>query len=157
MSWSTPRLIAAFALLGALLGVLLWLLFAKPYTELELIVWPFGPQGAAVQKIIVCDKDDLSRDCRFLEQVSQEDLNAVPADRVCTDVYGGPQQVVMQGRLNNEDVAASFSLDDGCQVARWEKLEPFLGLLVTAAKRELTPEDSTEEDPDIQVEPVHPD
>lgn len=52
---------------------------------------------------------------------------AVPADRMCTQQISGPQRARVTGTVNGENVDASFSLTDGCQTERWEKLTPLLG------------------------------
>ena len=52
---------------------------------------------------------------------------AVPADRMCTQQISGPQRARVTGTVNGEAVDASFSLTDGCQTERWEKLTPLLG------------------------------
>jgi len=48
------------------------------------------------------------------------------ADLACTEQYGGPQKAKITGRWRGRVVNSQLSLENGCQVSRWEAL---LGLL----------------------------
>jgi hypothetical protein len=50
-------------------------------------------------------------------------LDPVPADRACTEIFGGPATatVVKDGRTYD------FNLTNGCEIARWEKASALLG------------------------------
>jgi hypothetical protein len=45
-------------------------------------------------------------------------------------IYGGPQTAKVVGTWQGKPVASRFSLDNGCQIARWNEL---LGLLPATA------------------------
>lgn len=45
---------------------------------------------------------------------------------VCTQIYGGPQTARVVGRVAGTRIWASFSRTDGCQIARWNRLSPWL-------------------------------
>jgi hypothetical protein len=45
----------------------------------------------------------------------------------CTAIYGGPDVARVTGTLRGEPVHESFSLEDGCQIARWERNRELLG------------------------------
>ncbi len=45
----------------------------------------------------------------------------------CTAIYGGPSVARVTGTLRGEPVDESFSLEDGCQIARWEQNRELLG------------------------------
>lgn len=51
----------------------------------------------------------------------------VPADSMCTQIYGGPQTARVSGTLGGALVAATFSRENGCEIARWDDLAPLLG------------------------------
>lgn len=51
----------------------------------------------------------------------------VPTDAACTQIWGGPQTAHVTGTLDGQAVDATFSRSDGCQIARWDALEPLLG------------------------------
>ncbi|MEZ0163336.1 SSI family serine proteinase inhibitor [Kineococcus sp. LSe6-4] len=50
----------------------------------------------------------------------------VPKDMACTQIYGGPQTAVVTGTWRGEPVDARFARNDGCQIARWDRLAPLL-------------------------------
>ena len=50
-----------------------------------------------------------------------------PQDRMCTEIYGGPQIAVVTGTLDGEEVDRTFTRSDGCQIADWDTLQPLLG------------------------------
>jgi hypothetical protein len=39
-----------------------------------------------------------------------------------TQLYGGPAEAVVTGRLRGYSVSARFSRKDGCEVARWNRV-----------------------------------
>jgi hypothetical protein len=50
----------------------------------------------------------------------------VPKDRVCTQLYGGPQVARITGRLRGVRISALFGRSDGCEIGRWNALSPWL-------------------------------
>ena len=50
-----------------------------------------------------------------------------PAQRVCTQLYGGPQQAQVTGRISGRAVDVTVTRADGCGVADWSLLQPLLG------------------------------
>lgn len=52
---------------------------------------------------------------------------AKPApDEMCTFIYGGPQTATVVGTWNGTDVDAKFSRTNGCEISRWDAIEPVL-------------------------------
>lgn len=51
----------------------------------------------------------------------------VPKDRMCTEIYGGPQTATVTGTWRGEAVNASFDRRNGCEISRWSKIHPTLG------------------------------
>jgi len=41
-------------------------------------------------------------------------------------MYGGPETASIKGTLNGEHVDAKFSRTDGCEIHRWETVQPLL-------------------------------
>lgn len=58
-------------------------------------------------------------------------LKPIPKDRVCAQVYGGPEKATITGRWRGEDVFSVLSRTDSCQTARWDAL---VGLLPTGGE-----------------------
>jgi len=52
---------------------------------------------------------------------------AIGKDQVCTQQYGGPQVATVTGVVDGRQVQASFSLNDGCQIAAWNAAKDVLG------------------------------
>ena len=50
----------------------------------------------------------------------------LPPDTVCTEIYGGPQRARVTGLLDGRHVWATFTRSNGCHIARWAKLSPWL-------------------------------
>ncbi|TFV60149.1 subtilase-type protease inhibitor [Geodermatophilus sp. DF01-2] len=50
----------------------------------------------------------------------------LPADRVCTEQYGGPQTAHVTGRWRGQPLDLELSRIDGCHIAQWNSLGPLL-------------------------------
>jgi hypothetical protein len=50
----------------------------------------------------------------------------VPNNSVCTEIYGGPQQARVVGTVKGRLVRATFSRTNGCEIARWQRISPWL-------------------------------
>jgi hypothetical protein len=50
----------------------------------------------------------------------------VPKSSVCTEIYGGPQQARVVGTVKGHPVRATFSRTNGCEIARWQRISPWL-------------------------------
>jgi len=46
----------------------------------------------------------------------------VPKNTACTDLYGGPQEALVTGRLRGYSVRATFSRTNGCEIGRWNRV-----------------------------------
>ncbi len=64
--------------------------------------------------------------CRELSRVGRQAFRAVPQDKACTQIYGGPQVAIVSGRVNGHVVWARLSRADGCQIARWGRIPSLL-------------------------------
>lgn len=70
--------------------------------------------------------------CKRLTQLAGEGgdpFQPVPADQMCTQVYGGPALAHITGTWRGHKVDARFSRANGCEIDRWENLEPLLPLV----------------------------
>ncbi|PYI37851.1 serine protease inhibitor [Arthrobacter psychrolactophilus] len=65
-----------------------------------------------------------------VEQHGEKIFFALPdPTRVCTQQYGGPEIAVVTGWFEDQEVNASFSRTDGCEISRWQALAPLFGAL----------------------------
>jgi hypothetical protein len=46
----------------------------------------------------------------------------VPPDRMCTQIYGGPQVAHVKGTFRGHTVRATFNRRGGCEIARWNRV-----------------------------------
>jgi hypothetical protein len=52
--------------------------------------------------------------------------SAPPRDRVCAEVYGGPQTAQIIGNLEGRPVDRRFARTDACEIADWDRAQPLL-------------------------------
>jgi hypothetical protein len=64
--------------------------------------------------------------CRRIQAGGWKLVAPVPAGTICTEIYGGPQVARVAGLLEGRRVFARFTRVNGCQIARWNKLAPWL-------------------------------
>ncbi|MFC9592836.1 SSI family serine proteinase inhibitor [Streptomyces sp. NPDC056944] len=70
--------------------------------------------------------------CTRLDQLAQDGGDPflpVPEDQMCTQAYGGPAVAHVSGTWQGRRVDAHFSRANGCEISRWENLEPLLPLV----------------------------
>jgi hypothetical protein len=94
---------------------------SAPGTELTVTVWPEGRDGRMQQRHVECPGAPIC------SELSADSLAPVPRDMACTAIYGGPSLARVKGTLRGEPVDERFSLEDGCQIARWERNRALLG------------------------------
>jgi hypothetical protein len=67
-----------------------------------------------------------ARACARLEAAGRTLFAPLPKNIVCTEIYGGPQRARVTGVLDGRRVWATFSRSNGCHIARWAKVSPWL-------------------------------
>ncbi|MEU2116540.1 SSI family serine proteinase inhibitor [Streptomyces sp. NPDC016459] len=70
--------------------------------------------------------------CARLDQLAEaggDPFLPVPEDQICTQIYGGSAVAHITGTWQGRTVDARFSRADGCEIDRWENLEPVLPLV----------------------------
>jgi hypothetical protein len=101
-----------------------------PVTQLTVRVDPDGdgPQRAK-QARISCDREPAGRGspCAAAATLRPADFEPTPGDVACTELFGGPQTATISGTLAGEQVDARFSRQNGCEIARWDKVAALLG------------------------------
>jgi hypothetical protein len=63
--------------------------------------------------------------CAHLEGLAHP-FAPIPADQMCTQIYGGPQTAHITGRWKGTSVDLRLSRVDGCRVEQWNSLGPLL-------------------------------
>ena len=101
-------------------------------TALTLTYWPNGPSGAAKKTWrLRCNPagGTLAQPalaCRRLADGGRKLFARVPKNVVCAQIYGGPQTARVVGTLEGKRIAAAFDCSDGCEIARWSRVSPWL-------------------------------
>ena len=96
-------------------------------TSLNITVWPDGPgkpgkktytlrcapaAGTLPHRVAACSK---------LASLAHP-FASTRKDVVCTDIYGGPAEARVTGRLRGYSVSAHFNRQNGCEIARWNRV-----------------------------------
>jgi hypothetical protein len=102
-------------------------------TSLTLTYWPDGGQGSVAPRkwTLRCNPTGgtlrtRGAACRRLATGGAKLFAPVPRDAVCTQVYGGPFEARVVGVVDGRKVWARFARTNGCQIARWDRLSPWL-------------------------------
>lgn len=53
-------------------------------------------------------------------------LDPVPGDKMCAQVFSGPEKATISGTWQDEQVLATLSRVNSCETARWDALVPLL-------------------------------
>jgi Subtilisin inhibitor-like len=46
----------------------------------------------------------------------------IPEDRVCIQIYGGPQRAIVSGTIGGRRIWVSLRRGNGCEIERWSRL-----------------------------------
>jgi len=72
---------------------------------------------------------DAAAACAMLTRHADDGVNPfapTPKNQPCTMVYGGPDVGTVTGTWNGQKVSATFSKENGCEIARWMRVAPML-------------------------------
>ncbi|MFF9363146.1 SSI family serine proteinase inhibitor [Streptomyces griseoluteus] len=101
--------------------------------HLTLVVHGAGPGRDGVRQLSCHpeggDHPDPVAACRVLDKNTrwgQDTFAPVPPDSICTMIDGGPATAHVTGHWAGRPVDADFSRRNGCEIARWDRLVPFL-------------------------------
>lgn len=86
-----------------------------------------GQGGAGTQVTLTCDPvggthPAAAAACAALAEHGAQALAPTPTDTACTEIYGGAQTATVTGTWRGEEVDASFSRVNGCEIDRWQNL-----------------------------------
>jgi hypothetical protein len=109
-----------------------------PGTKLT-VTYRADDKSAPVVMQLTCDPTggDHPRGAEACERLAADEKDgtdpfAKPApDEICTFMYGGPQTATVVGTWNGEGVDAKFSRANGCEISRWDAIEPVLSPTAT--------------------------
>jgi hypothetical protein len=69
---------------------------------------------------------DAAAACEALAARGATALPPVPPDRMCTQVFGGPETAQVTGTWRGQAVSARFAKTNGCEISRWNALNGLL-------------------------------
>ena len=64
--------------------------------------------------------------CAALAAHGETALPPVPKDRMCTQIYGGPEKATVTGTWRGKQVDSTFSKTNGCEISRWKSMAGLL-------------------------------
>lgn len=93
-------------------------------TELELTLDPDGPGGEEpLTATVSCEPGAEDGPCARL---TVADTAPIDPQTPCTEIYGGPDELTLEGTVAGEEVSATFTRANGCEIDRFERLVPLL-------------------------------
>lgn len=102
---------------------------AEPRIALTISFWENGSEPETkVTWTLRCDPPAgtwprRSAACANLERAdARRAFRPVPRGVACTEIFGGSQIALVTGRMSGRRVWARFSRENGCQIARWDRL-----------------------------------
>jgi Subtilisin inhibitor-like len=103
---------------------------ASSQTSLTIAV-DAGDGEPPVESTLACEPaggthPDPEAACAALAELDAEAFMPVAADQMCTQIYGGPETATVHGTVRGDRVDASFSRQDGCEIARWDAVAGLL-------------------------------
>jgi hypothetical protein len=95
-------------------------------TELVVTLNPDGEGGKpAQQQVVTCPGADKAA-CEAIAALPPDPAAEVPPGAACTQIYGGPDTLVLEGTINGESVNARLSRAKGCEIERFDRFGPLL-------------------------------
>ncbi|MGI8456811.1 MAG: SSI family serine proteinase inhibitor [Propionibacteriaceae bacterium] len=64
--------------------------------------------------------------CAALAKAGVEPFTPVSSDQVCSQQHGGPQTATISGTAMGQQISGAFSRKNGCEIARWTRLQGLL-------------------------------
>jgi hypothetical protein len=97
-------------------------------TSLQITVWPdgHGHPGKQVYTLRCAPAGGTlprrTLSCTKLMRLTRP-FAPTPWNTACTQIYGGPQDALVTGRFRGKFVRAQFGRKDGCEIARWNRVQ----------------------------------
>lgn len=96
-----------------------------------------SPDAQAQEYLLQCDGTtpseasnvpDPAAACALVEESAQALFFTKPDPTLqCTQQFGGPQTATVTGTVDGRPVQSDFARSDGCEIDRWQSMEPILG------------------------------
>ncbi len=101
------------------------------HPDIEPIVYTVGCMGDTFPVTPAVDGVNGQQACDLLADAAVRSrlIDGIPADQMCTEIYGGPDEAHIVGQIDGEDVDATITRVNGCEIDAWESM---VGLLPPA-------------------------
>jgi hypothetical protein len=100
---------------------------AEDTTELRFQLDADGPGGEAAQvQRLECGGDAEVPACPLVSDLPPDPTAPVPPDTACTEIYGGPDTLHVEGNLAGRPIEGTFTRENGCEIERFEVWLPIL-------------------------------
>lgn len=97
---------------------------APRLADLEVVLDPGTGEPRRAQ--VACASADDSETCGAVDALDPSVLEPLDPGRACTQQFGGPETVRITGTLRGEPVDASFDRTNGCEISRYDQVQPIL-------------------------------
>lgn len=100
-------------------------------TELSVALHPEGRDGRPSRTAEVRCPDDRADQgvCEAVDALPENAAAPVPPGAICTQIYGGPDVVRIEGTLRGEEVDTELTRANGCEIERFDRFRPLLRAL----------------------------
>jgi hypothetical protein len=100
-------------------------------TELALTLDADGPGGEeSLTAELTCPAANAAPTaCSAVEELPEDPAAPVPADTPCTEIFGGPDVLTIEGTLKGDQVDAELTRANGCEIERFDRFLPLLEVL----------------------------
>ena len=86
-----------------------------------------GPGGKPAESAeLDCAADEASGACGLVAELPGDFATPTSPDQACTEIYGGPDVVELDGTLNGEQISTALTRANGCEIARFDPFVPIL-------------------------------
>jgi hypothetical protein len=95
-------------------------------------LYPQGPEGRAPASAEVSCPAEATAEtaaCEAIAELPEDATDPVPPGAVCTQIYGGPDLVQIEGTLRGSEVDAELTRVNGCEIDRFDRFLPLLRAL----------------------------
>ena len=105
--------------------------FTEGDSSLTVTLDPDGPDGPEEETTEEVSCEDGSDDavCIALAEMDVAALEPVPPDTACTELFGGPDTLSLEGMIEGNDVDVDLTRANGCEIERFDAAVPLLEVL----------------------------
>lgn len=87
---------------------------------------PDGPEGEAEPQTgeVTCDENESEPDCAAAGKLDAVDMAPADEDQACTELFGGPDVLRVEGDLDGVEVDYTLTRENGCEIKRFDAAVP---------------------------------